>query len=400
MPSTTIEPEAFRFSKSELERMIGQLWDVGYTVVGPQVRDEAIVYDEIRRLSDLPQGVHDAQQPGKYRIVDTGHDNYFEFNVGPHSWKQFFFPPQLPIANSTRGASGWSFDTAPQPLTKYALLGVRACELAAIAVQDRVFMQGSYVDPVYKARREAALIIAVNCTVAASTCFCQSTQTGPRCERGFDLALTELADGFLIEIGSERGSDVLAELTSSVATAQDQRQATVLQQRAVEQLSKQLDTHDLRNLLLDNLDHPHWDEVAQRCLSCTNCTMVCPTCFCSSVSEVSNLEGDQVQRVRHWDSCFNIDFSHMAGGVVRNDRRSRFRQWLTHKLASWHDQFESSGCVGCGRCITWCPVGIDLTEEVARLREQPNTNRQLPITEPPRTICELPNKKFDSESLA
>ncbi|MEO8270249.1 MAG: 4Fe-4S dicluster domain-containing protein, partial [Aureliella sp.] len=326
-------------------------------------------------------------------IVDAGHDNYFEFNVGPHSWKQFLFPPQLTIASGSRTDSGWSFGTTQAPPTRYALLGARACELAAIAVQDRVFLQGPYVDPVYKARRQAALIIAVNCTVAAATCFCQSTQTGPQCQHGFDLALTELADGFLAEIGSNRGRQLLKELKTSVATEQDINDATELQQRATKQLSKQLDTRDLRHLLLDNLDHPHWDEVAQRCLSCTNCTMVCPTCFCSSVSEVSNLEGDRVQRVRNWDSCFNIDFSYTAGGVVRNDRRSRFRQWLTHKLASWHDQFESSGCVGCGRCITWCPVGIDLTEEVAKLRSQPNTNRQLPIVEPAKTVCAVPGSE-------
>lgn len=390
LPTTAIEPATYRFAKSELERMVSTLWDAGYTVIGPQVRDAAIVYDEVHHLEELPRGVHDVQQPGKYRIVDAGHDNYFEFNVGPHSWKQFLFPPQLSIASSSRDDSGWSFKTTQHPLTKYALLGVRACELAAIAVQDRVFLHGPYVDPVYKARREAALIIAVNCSVAAATCFCQSTQTGPRCQLGYDLALTELADGFLVEIGSERGRELIGKLTTSEATAQDLRDATELQQRATSQLSKQLDTRDLRNLLLDNLEHPHWDDVAQRCLSCTNCTMVCPTCFCSSVSEVSSLEGDQVERVRQWDSCFNIDFSYTAGGVVRNDRRSRFRQWLTHKLASWHDQFESSGCVGCGRCITWCPVGIDLTEEVAKLRSEPNTNRQLPIAGPAKTGCVLP----------
>ncbi len=142
-----------------------------------------------------------------------------------------------------------------------------------------------------------------------------------------------------------------------------------------------MDTENLRDLLLSNLEHPRWDDVAQRCLSCTNCTMVCPTCFCASVSEVSDLTGDQVQRVRQWESCFNIDFSYTAGGTVRGDTRSRYRQWLTHKLASWHDQFETSGCVGCGRCITWCPVGIDLTEEVAAIRDQPAARRSLPVAQ-------------------
>jgi ferredoxin len=100
--------------------------------------------------------------------------------------------------------------------------------------------------------------------------------------------------------------------------------------------------------------------------------MVCPTCFCSSVEDVSDLSGEHVERRRHWDSCFNFSFSYMNGGNVRDNTRSRYRQWLTHKLGSWIEQFGASGCVGCGRCITWCPVGIDLTEEVAAIRgEQP-----------------------------
>lgn len=97
--------------------------------------------------------------------------------------------------------------------------------------------------------------------------------------------------------------------------------------------------------------------------------MVCPTCFCTGVEDVTALAGDVTERVRKWDSCFTADFSYQHGGVVRESTKSRYRQWLTHKLSSWVDQFGSSGCVGCGRCITWCPTGIDLTAEVAAIAE-------------------------------
>ncbi|MCB0197785.1 MAG: 4Fe-4S dicluster domain-containing protein, partial [Anaerolineae bacterium] len=123
------------------------------------------------------------------------------------------------------------------------------------------------------------------------------------------------------------------------------------------------------NLLYQNLEHPRWDHIANRCLSCANCTQVCPTCFCSDVVEVSDLENHKDERLRVWDSCFSLDFSHVHGGNIRPTTRARYRQWLTHKLASWIDQFGTLGCVGCGRCITWCPVGIDLTEEVRAIRE-------------------------------
>jgi ferredoxin len=210
--------------------------------------------------------------------------------------------------------------------------------------------------------------VAVNCTQAAATCFCVSMNTGPRCTAGFDLALTELAEGFLVETGSDAGKDLLAALPSRAATAVELNEAETRRQKATLQ-SRSIPLGEVHDLLLANLQHPRWAKVAERCLSCANCTLVCPTCFCSSVEEVSDLTGENIERRRHWDSCFNLDFSYFSGGHVRQQTRARYRQWLTHKLATWIDQFGTSGCVGCGRCITWCPVGIDLTEEVAAMRE-------------------------------
>jgi formate hydrogenlyase subunit 6/NADH:ubiquinone oxidoreductase subunit I len=365
------------FAKADLDTLLRELEQRGYAVVGPQLRDQAIVYDRLRESSQLPRGVRDVQQPGRYRLEPTESDQYFEFNVGPHSWKQFLFPPRHTLLTARKEAEGWRFEANETEPPKYALLGVRACELAAIAVQDRIFLEGPYVDPVYAERRAALCIIAVNCTVAASTCFCTSMDTGPECQSGFDLGLTELPDGFVATAGSGLGNSLLSQLPTRPATNEELGAAADLRQRAADQITKHFPAEGVREDLLGNLDHPHWDDVATRCLSCTNCTMVCPTCFCNTVEEVSDLTGDQVERVRQWDSCFNFDFSYTAGGVVRDDRRSRFRQWLIHKLATWHDQFESSGCVGCGRCITWCPVGIDLTEEVAALRQTPQQPRQL-----------------------
>jgi formate hydrogenlyase subunit 6/NADH:ubiquinone oxidoreductase subunit I len=273
------------------------------------------------------------------------------------------------MGTATLTDQGWQFTTHDEPPPQLALLGVRACDLAAIAVQDRVFRDNEYVDAAYKRRRDAAFIIAVNCGTAASTCFCTSMGDGPECENGFDLVMTEIDRGFVIESGSTRGEQILEQLPTKPSTP-TQRCATECEiQNAREAITKQFETRDVHDLLLANLEHANWADVADRCLSCANCTMVCPTCFCSTVDEVSNLSNTEVSRVRQWDSCFNIDFSRTAGGIVRDDTRSRYRQWLTHKLATWQDQFDTSGCVGCGRCITWCPVGIDLTKEVAALRE-------------------------------
>jgi formate hydrogenlyase subunit 6/NADH:ubiquinone oxidoreductase subunit I len=263
------------------------------------------------------------------------------------------------------------------------VIGVRSCDLHALAVQDKVFLGGPYVDPGYKARRERLFVVAVNCRRAAATCFCHSMNTGPALRQGFDLALTEVDARFVVQIGTLAGAGIMAQIESEPATDQEVEDAWAISAELKERMhardqvpySQQpvprqrfLDTSNIHDLLLDNLEHVRWAQVADRCLACGNCTLVCPTCFCASVEEVSDLAGDNVRRERAWDSCFNAEHSYMNTGAVRKTIASRYRQWLTHKLATWIDQYGTSGCVGCGRCITWCPVAIDLTEEVAAIR--------------------------------
>lgn len=359
---------AYFLPSIQLQALLDSLTAHGFRIIGPTIDQAAIVYDEIHSVDQLPRGWTDHQEPGKYWLNRRHDQAWFGFAVGPHSWKRYLFPPLATVAVADRTENGWELRSPTEPTPKMAFLGVRACELAAIGIQDRVFQGGAYVDPIYRARRDQAFIVAVNCTMAGANCFCTSMNTGPRCLSGFDLALTEVADGFVVEIGTASGRDLIQELQLTTAEGQALQAAEQGRRQAGEQITKKLKTDDIRNVLLSNLEHSQWADVASRCLSCTNCTMVCPTCFCSSVNEVSDLQGDHVERERTWDSCFNLDFSYMNGGNIRNDIRSRYRQWLTHKLASWIDQFGTSGCVGCGRCITWCPVGIDLTEEVAAIR--------------------------------
>jgi len=362
-------------ARDDLQALIDALGSRGYQVLGPTVRDDAIIYDDIARLQDLPVGWTERQEAGRYHLERRDDEALFGFAVGPQSWKRFLHPPVISMWTARKGDDGNVAISASHDPPKYAFIGVRACELSAIAVQDKVFCDGPYPDVTYEARRRDAFIVAVNCGEAGGTCFCASMQTGPKAGSGFDLALTELLDDsrhdFLVEFGSEAGADVLNALPHRDATQADVDAAEKIVARTASQMGRTLETDGIKELLLGNLNHPRWDEVAGRCLTCANCTMVCPTCFCTTVEDHSDLTGTSAERMRKWDSCFTMDFSYIHGGSVRKAARSRYRQWMTHKLASWIDQFGTSGCVGCGRCITWCPVGIDITEEAAAIRADP-----------------------------
>ena len=354
----------------------------GFTVVGPTVRDQAIVYDELSSSDDLPAGWTDEQDGGTYRLVRRQDEALFGYVVGPRSWKHFLHPPKLTLFRARRNGGEMEITEEPDDPPRYAFLGVRSCDLHAIATQDRVLMGGEHPDPHYVARREGAFIIAVQCGEAGGTCFCVSMETGPKVDAGYDLALTEVLDGgahrFVVEVGSARGAEVLAEVPSTPAEEDEQRAPQAAAERAASQMGREMETDGIKELLYRNYEHPRWDEVSERCLTCGNCTMVCPTCFCTTVEDVTDLAGTETERSREWDSCFTMDFSYVHGGSVRSSPRSRYRQWMTHKLATWFDQFGSSGCVGCGRCITWCPVAIDITEEAAAIRATDGAARKPP----------------------
>jgi sulfhydrogenase subunit beta (sulfur reductase) len=343
-----------------------------YEIYGPTVSDEAIVYDRLTSTDQLPIGWTDEQSPGEYRLHRREDQALFGYVVGPRSWKQYLHPPRVRLFSVQRSPDGMTLESDQEDSTKRAFLGVRPCEVAAIRIQDQVFLGGEFVDPVYAGLRKNTILVAVNCNEPGGTCFCASVKTGPRARESCDLMLTEILDEdrhvFLVEVGSEEGVEIISSLGLPAASPDLQEAGMALSAQATDQMKQALDTSDLKELLYESLEHPRWQEVGERCLACGNCTMVCPTCFCTSVNDTTDLKGETAERWKIWDSCFTTDFSYIHGGSVRNSTESKYRQWLTHKLASWQDQFNTLGCVGCGRCITWCPVGINITEEVEAIR--------------------------------
>ena len=367
-------------ARAHVDRLFDALREDGYRLVGPTVRDGAIVYDDLAGVADLPVGVTDVQEAGTFRLERRPDAALFGYVPGPHSWKQFFHVPRRRLWQATRTASGIQFVPELERPERLALIGARSCELRAIAIQDDVLIGGPFADPGYAARRQNVFVVAVNCGQAGGTCFCVSMGTGPKVRDQFDLALTEVLDGtrhdFVVEVGTARGADIIARVPHEPADSRSRETAERIVERTAGQMGRTMDGSGVKELLYRNLEHPRWDDVAARCLSCANCTMVCPTCFCTTVEDVTDLTGEHAERWQRWDSCFTQGFSHIHGGSVRPSTKAKYRQWMTHKLATWFDQFGTSGCVGCGRCITWCPVGIDITEEVKAIRQSEQTARR------------------------
>ncbi|MEU1198641.1 4Fe-4S dicluster domain-containing protein [Streptomyces sp. NPDC005813] len=358
-----------------LDALVRVLKQRGRTVIGPTVRDRAIVLAELDSADELPHGWGVELEAGQYRLRQRDDVAVFAYSAGPQSWKSFLHPERVRQWTAERGSSGeLTVRQEEPPRVSYAFLGVRPCDLRAIQILDRVMSGGRYPDPAYRSRRSGAFLIAAECTEPGATCFCVSMGTGPAVDAGYDLALTEVLDDgghrFLCRSGSAEGAAVLAELPRRPADVATRAAATGAVSQAAERMGRSMPPVDLRTLMRDSLAAERWDDVTSRCLSCGNCTMVCPTCFCTTTEDITDLTGDHAERWRRWDSCYDLEFSLLRDGPVRASPLSRYRQWLTHKLGTWHDQFDSSGCVGCGRCIVWCPTGIDLTVEAHALHQE------------------------------
>ena len=369
-----------QFDSHQLQLLFDALQRRGYAVVGPTVRDDAIILDVLSSARDLPAGWGTREEKAAYRLVKRPDNALFGYTLSPQSWKRHLHLPDSCLLTSQHNREGSRILPAECSPAKQAFLGVRSCELHAIEILDRVLLNGAYTDEAYRVRRTNTIIIAVNCTEAGSTCFCESMNTGPGTTGGFDLVLTEIVGVgrhyFIAESGTKMGDEILSEVSTTQPSNEDLGAAAEFLAHAAAQMGRRVDTVNIRDLLIGSPAHPRWEQVAGRCMTCGNCTMVCPTCFCTLVEDSTDLTGELARRHRSWASCFTLDFSYIHGGSVRSSTKARYRQWLTHKFAAWIDQFGRSGCVGCGRCITWCPAGIDVTEELAALRTVPVPDKE------------------------
>lgn len=348
-----------RIEKGAISDMLMAL-SSSYKLIGPKVQSDVITLGEIIP-ADLPFHVKDIQIAGSYRL-DSEKSNYlFSFSIGPDSFKRFLFPPEIELFKWRYREKGLDSFQPLEISVPIVLFGLRACDTEALILYDRIFAEDWY----YKKIRDKSIVIAINCLFPNENCFCPSLSTGPEVRRA-DLIITELEDRLLLEVQNNRILDFLKELKTERADDFDIKSKDQVVKRCRELIKKQIDIKNL-SFLLKKLENTVWKEIAEIDLECGNCTQVCPTCFCNStfdklkLSDISK-KAYQGVRIRVWDSCFSRNFSKVHGGNFRPSRRARYRHWFMHKFNYMEEQFGIKGCVGCGRCITWCPAGIDVTE--------------------------------------
>lgn len=249
------------------------------------------------------------------------------------------------------------------------LLGVHPCDLNAISKLDQFFSR-DYKDPFYLERRKNSVIIALNCTKTRDNCFCLSTGTGPTAEESYDLLLTDLGDRYLLEVGTQKGNEIIEEFELKDANIYDIEEKENRIEKAKTSFKKNIKMDGLAEHALKNTDHEVWSLIGEKgglagcfaCLSCGSCSLVCPTCYCFEVYESTDLSLRNGSKIRELDSCQLLGYAEVAlGGNFRKERTDRIRHWMLCKFGAAGGSLSSS-CVGCGRCIDACPAHIDITE--------------------------------------
>jgi len=355
----SISGPLLRGSMNDLRKLFDAVRELGYTVVGPKLVDGVIRYEVLNSFDEIPYGYEDVQGPSTYSIVKGD-----RFRHGPDSPKKFLYPPELELL---RIRPDWSIETPGYGEKRLAFFGIKPCDLASIQILDRVL--GELGDEYYLSVRRDMVVIVENCLEPGNTCFCASMGVGPEARSGFDISYTRLSPNtVLFRAGSALGLELLKRLDLEPPDLETVRELHRALEEARRKARAPFDGEKLPDLLEHAMDSPVFREVAEKCLGCGSCSMVCPTCFCFDIVDELLPDGTAVRK-RVWDSCLTYTFAQVAGGHFRPSVWARYRHFVLHKLCFWPRQFGTLGCVGCGRCITWCPAGIDIRETVVRILE-------------------------------
>ena len=333
--------------------------------------------DSLTKTYDVFAPVRDRRNRVVFKKISDASNvamNYRSTMLAP---RQFIYPSHQTLFQIDRKTCSYQTPSS-ESINQRLIFAVHPCDMHAISVLDRIFL-GDVKDSYYSQLREKTLTVVLNCNQACDKGFCLSMGAGPflQLKDGFDLVLTAMQDDYLVESGSEK-AEALVNMAGNLRKVKEKDLAEKknIKTRAEQSFTKQLDTKGLPELLMNNLDHPVYERTAEaRCLGCTNCTMVCPTCYCYNIKDDTSYDLKSTTRKRYWDSCQELNFARVHEGNFRSSRQARLRQFVIHKLATWVEQYGCFGCVGCGRCMTWCPTKIDLTDMAKEIQQHAKTGK-------------------------
>ncbi len=348
------EPAYLR--KETLENFLSGL--LSRSLYGTVERKEALLYSRLSSVEDLSK-------------LSVDRARSYE------SIRSFFMPVRERVSLYLKKESPWKPEFLSQP--PLALVGVRACDLEALAILDTVMATGDFEDPFYTQRRNTAFIVSSDCREINPACFCNLLGGKPFPETGFDINLSPVEGGYIIESASEKGKEYLEERESLLKEASSRQieERGKARSRVMERLRKQNEVFPQLEEYISHLGEAEsqalWERLSLNCVECGACTSACPTCHCFLLyDQIANAPEGTFERLKVWDSCLFGDYARMAGvgGMKPNPRPrlgDRFRNRFFHKFVYFYQNFNRLGCTGCGRCIEACLGGLDIRSALKEL---------------------------------
>ncbi len=315
------------FKKSDLAKFFDDL-KKEYELIGPTRKNGVLTFDRINVPEDL--------------VLDKQTD---------YSPKKFFLPPKEAIMGYDK--KGIISNISKE---KRAII-MHPCDANSLLITDRLFLD-EMPDPYYEARRKNTLLVVFKCLKPDKNCFCTSMNTSET--TNYDLYFIDVGDKYIVSVNSDKGRAI---------TSKSKLFSPVLREGFIKvNCEKKLfEPTKLDSKFPDSV----WKEGSDKCLYCNACTIACPNCMCFDIKDVPDLSGESGSRIREWDSCKRPDFTEVAGGFVfRDEKLHRFKHRIYHKLKYYRDRHGRNMCVGCGRCITVCPAGIDFVDIVNKIRTE------------------------------
>ena len=258
-----------------------------------------------------------------------------------------------------------------------AVFGVKNCDLISLSLQDYVFKDGVEEDPIYKQRRDNLLIISSDCTNFKKTCFCSAVNNKPYPEKNYDINFSPISNGFVVEVGSEKGEALVKRFGQYFMAASSGQIAgsKIKRENIINDLGRHLATvempesNTLQKIVRDGYESNVWKEQMLTCVECGACNFICPSCHCFLLADIEQQR--RPQRVRVWDSCLYANYATVAGGAnPLNTRTKRLRNRFMKKFNFFPENLGQFGCTGCGRCIEACPAKIDIREVLKALAKK------------------------------